>query len=112
MLRPWLQLAVTALVALSLVAAPCKNCQPKQQSQPAAPAHDCCPKPQPQKSESCAWQPAAYDAVEAKADIGIDAPAIMAAPATIELHPAGPLRVNTQALPFSPSPPTLTALRI
>ncbi|HEY3444471.1 MAG TPA: hypothetical protein VGK29_27215 [Paludibaculum sp.] len=112
MLRPWLQLAITSLVALSLVAAPCKNCQPKQQSQPTAPAHDCCPKPQPQKSESCSWQPAAYDAVEAQADIAIDVTAIVAVTATIELHLAGPLPVTIQALPFSPSPPTLTALRI
>lgn len=110
--RPWLQLAITAVVALSLVAAPCKNCQPKQQTQPASPAHDCCPKPKPQQPESCSWQPAAYDAVEAKAGFTFDAPAIAAAPDVIELHLAGPLPAAPQTRPVSHEPPALTPLRI
>jgi hypothetical protein len=85
MMRPWLQLAITFAIALSLVAAPCKNCQPKPQAETKDCGHDCCPKPKPQQTESCGWQPAAYDAVETKSDISIDTPAVLPARVLVEL---------------------------
>lgn len=58
-------LAALAL-SLSLVAAPCGNCQPKPADEQAQQCnHDCCPKPKPEKT-ACKWQPADYAAVEAK----------------------------------------------
>jgi len=111
MTRPWLQLAITFLIALSLVAAPCRNCQPKTQADSKQAGHDCCPKPKPQKSESCTWQPAAYDAVEAKSDITIDAPAILPALAAIELPAAESVQPTVLSLVRPPGPPLLTVLR-
>jgi len=112
MSRPWLQLAITFLVSLSLVAAPCRNCQPKQQSHSTAPAHDCCPKPKPQKSEPCAWQPAAYDAVESKAVTAIEAPAVPVQLTATELPYSGPVQPLIPSFTPSSSPPSLTVLRI
>jgi hypothetical protein len=61
-------LAALAL-SVSLVAAPCKNCQPKSSADQAEQCqHDCCPKPKPEKP-ACKWQPADYAAVETKHEI-------------------------------------------
>jgi len=112
MLRPWLQLAITFIVAVSLVAAPCKNCQPKAQTETKDCGHDCCPKPKPQKSESCSWQPAAFDAVESKSDLVIDAPAVLPALAAIELTAAGSIQSNIPSVAPPPGPLSPTVLRI
>ena len=111
MMRPWLQLAITFFVTISLLAAPCRNCQPKSQTDAGQSGHDCCPKPTPQNSEPCAWQPAAYDAVEAKSDITIDAPAVLPALAAIELPAAESIQPTILSLAQPPGPPLLTVLR-
>lgn len=60
-------LAALAL-SVSLVAAPCRNCQPKPSGEQTQQCKsDCCPKPKPEKP-ACKWQPADYAAVEAKHD--------------------------------------------
>ncbi len=70
MFSAWTKLAVALTLSLALVAAPCKNCQPKDPAQDQAKhcGHDCCPKPKPVK-QSCSWQPADYDAVEKAKDV-------------------------------------------
>lgn len=113
MLRPWRQLAITFLVGLSLVAAPCKHCQPKVEPQVPASGHDCCPKPKPAPApaptDSCQWQPAAYDAVETKAGVYVDTPAIVPALTVTTMQPALPNPVWLPALPPPPvqSPPAV-----
>jgi len=112
MMRPWLQLAITFVVAISLVAAPCKNCQPKPQAETKDCGHDCCPKPKPQQSESCGWQPAAFDAVEAKSDLVIDTPAILPAAAAARQPVFSSIRPVLRSALRSHAPPSLAVLRI
>ena len=112
MMRPWLQLAITFVVAISLVAAPCKNCQPKPQAETKDCGHDCCPKPKPQPSESCGWQPAAFDAVETKSDITIDAPAVLPVLASVELPVSESHQQHLQAANPHPVSRSITLLRI
>lgn len=65
MLR-WLQLLTSFALSVALVAAPCKNCEPKPaKARPQHCQHDCCPKPRPEQP-ACKWQPADYAAIEAK----------------------------------------------
>jgi len=112
MMRPWLKLAVAFGIALSLIAAPCRNCQPKVQTETKDCGHDCCPKPKPQKTESCAWQPAAYDAVETKSDVHIGSPALLPAPAAIELPFTALVRPTVPPVSPAHGPPSIAILRI
>lgn len=89
MFSSWAKLAVAFTMSLALVAAPCKNCQPKaQQNHQQDCGHDCCPKPKPAQT-TCSWQPADYDAVEGAKDTSAAAPVLMALPeAPVEPAPA------------------------
>jgi len=51
---------LAAAVAVSLVAAPCKACQPEKAPQ----SHDCCHKQSPEQKSPCSWQPSDVDAVD------------------------------------------------
>ncbi|MBI4889608.1 MAG: hypothetical protein HY821_03215 [Acidobacteria bacterium] len=75
MLPRWAQLVFSFLLCLTLVGAPCRNCQPKEQAKHCG--HDCCPKPKPVK-QSCSWQPADYDAVEKAKDLHAGEPLAVA----------------------------------
>ena len=112
MMRPWLQLAITFVVAISLVAAPCRNCQPKPQTETKDCGHDCCPKPNPRQPESCGWQPAAYDAVEAKSDITLDVPAVLPAPPALEQPLTEPVQPSAVLMVQPHSPPAPSVLRL
>lgn len=75
-MRRWLQFALTLMIAISLTAAPCRNCRPLPAD--AAPAaHDCCRKQTPskdcgtEKSQSCKWQPSDKAAPESKVQMGV-----------------------------------------
>lgn len=64
-----LQVLAALTVSLALVAAPCKNCDPKPVKADAQKCqHDCCPKPKPEKA-NCKWAPADYAALEAKQEL-------------------------------------------
>lgn len=106
MLPSWAKLAAAALVCVSLIGAPCKNCQPRDDQ----PVHDCCPKPKP---THCSWQPAAYDAVDKANHHSLDAPAPAAfvsfEPLTLIVGAA--LTAPPAAIDTSP-PPTPLPLRI
>jgi hypothetical protein len=71
----WLQVALTLMIAISLAAAPCRNCRPQAAEQAPA-GHDCCPRPAPSKdcgtgkSPSCNWQPADKATPESKVEFG------------------------------------------
>ena len=84
----WPQFALIFLISLSLVGAPCRDCQPKQKR--AHCSHSCCPKPQPDKG--CAWQPANVDTLDTHQQIDIEAP----------LPEAQILEVASPAFPVAP----------
>ena len=112
MLSAWAKVVVAFGLCLSLVAAPCKNCQPKPQAETKDCGHDCCPKPKPQQTESCGWQPAAFDAVETKSDITLDAPAVLPVLASVELPVSESRQLLLQATNPPPVSRSITLLRI
>ena len=65
----WLKILAALTMSLALMAAPCKNCDPKPAKAEAQKCqHNCCPKPKPEKA-GCKWAPADYAALEAKQDL-------------------------------------------
>lgn len=80
-----LKLLAALALSVSLIAAPCRNCEPKSGDQAQQCKHDCCPKPKPEKP-ACKWQPADYAAVEAKHDAA-PAPQFALAPNEAVLSP-------------------------
>jgi hypothetical protein len=88
----WLKLLGGLAMSVALIAAPCKNCEPKPaKSQPQNCGHDCCPKPKPEQ-QSCKWQPADYAASEAKKTVETAPESAFEAPVLEELarpHGAG-----------------------
>lgn len=105
MFSAWAKLAVAFTLSLALVAAPCKNCQPKpQQKSQQDCGHDCCPKPKPAE-KTCSWQPADYDAVEGAKDAASSAPALITLPeAPISFAQAFPVAESDRP-ECDPSPP-------
>jgi len=106
MLRSWAKIVAALVVSLTLVAAPCKNCGPKQQEQASRPGHDCCPKPKaPDEKERCGWQPADFVAEKAK-DTKVALPQLAEAPVEAALPmvfaPAEHVPVSAE-----PSPPPI-----
>ncbi|MBI5281237.1 MAG: hypothetical protein HY858_06090 [Candidatus Solibacter usitatus] len=106
----WLKLGAVLLLSLSMVAAPCRNCQPKQETAKHC-GHDCCPKPKPVHGpeKSCSWQPAGDAAVEgkdAKQDLAITPPGAAAGlPASVDLPaPHQPVLLANVILAASPPP--------
>jgi hypothetical protein len=105
MIPVWAKLLVVFTLSLALVAAPCKNCQPKaHQQQQNDCGHDCCPKPKPAQ-KSCSWQPADFDAVENAKDTAAALPALVELPqAPVEPAPAA-ASFETLRPAVDPSPP-------
>ncbi|MBI5086373.1 MAG: hypothetical protein HZB13_17480 [Acidobacteria bacterium] len=109
MASKWLKLGAILLLSLSMVAAPCRNCQPKPETAKNC-GHDCCPKPKPAHNpqKSCSWQPAGDAALEtkdAKHDPSFTLAFTVSLPAPVDLtaayHPILPADV---ALAASPPP--------
>lgn len=107
MLPAWAKLAAALTLSLALVAAPCKNCQPKPQpAEQKDCGHDCCPKPKPAQ-KSCSWQPADYDAVEKAKDTSAAVPALVAlTQAPLALAPL-PSSLPQDRPALDPSPPPI-----
>jgi hypothetical protein len=109
-----LQFVVCLMLSISLLAAPCRNCQPKPEAVKQA-SHDCCPKSKlPQApSRTCSWQPADFDSTDAKQQVQtvvllLPAPAILIeAPAPAPDVFFAPAKVDT-----SPPPLYLTHLAL
>jgi hypothetical protein len=74
-MRRWLQFALSLTVAVSLAAAPCRNCRPPA-SAPVQAGHDCCPRQAPAEDcgagdlSECKWQPSEKAAPEPKVETG------------------------------------------
>lgn len=105
MFSAWARFAAALTLSLALVAAPCKNCQPKAQDKHQQDCgHDCCPKPTPAQ-KSCSWQPAGYDAFEGAKDAAVPAPALMALTEVL-VEPAPAISIVESVPPtVDPSPP-------
>lgn len=62
--------ALVLLISLSLVGAPCRDCQPRQDK--AHCQHSCCPKPKP--AQLCTWQPSDVDRLDTSQHVVVEAP--------------------------------------
>lgn len=119
MLFTWAKIAVAFGLCLTLVAAPCKNCQPKAPAQQQNDqhqkdcGHDCCPKPKPAQ-QACSWQPADFDAVEKAKDTSVAVPTMVELPhAAFEPVPAmSGLERSRPAVDPSPPPVYLSTTNL